>query len=217
VLSVLALALAAGADYEEAIPLANVAGGLEVEKIGVATVTRDEILRDLLHGGTRVGAGGGFGEEKVVGLDALLRELEDRRRHGQRVGFTNGCFDVLHAGHVQYLQEARTQADVLVVGLNSDAGVRALKGEGRPVSTVEARAHVLAGLQAVDYVTVFEEATPLKLIEAVRPDVLVKGADYQPDEVVGGAFVESYGGRVYLARLRAGFSTSGVLEKLRAA
>jgi D-beta-D-heptose 7-phosphate kinase/D-beta-D-heptose 1-phosphate adenosyltransferase len=216
VLGVLGLALAAGADYEAAVALANVAGGLEVEKIGAATVTRDEILHDLLHGGTRVGAGA-FGTEKVVSLDALLRELEDRRRHGQRVAFTNGCFDVLHAGHVQYLQEARTQADVLVVGLNSDASVRALKGEGRPVNGAEARAHVLAGLQAVDYVTAFDEATPLALVEAVRPDVLVKGADYRPDEVVGASLVESYGGRVYLARLRAGFSTSGVIEKLRAA
>ena len=217
VLSVLALALAAGADYEDAIALANVAGGLEVEKIGVATVARDEILRDLLHGGTRIAAGDGFGQEKIVSLDGLLSELENRRRHGQRVAFTNGCFDVLHAGHVQYLQEARTQADVLVVGLNSDARVRQLKGEGRPVNSVEARAHVLAGLQAVDYVAIFEEATPLRLIEAVRPDVLIKGADYQAAEVVGAEFVESYGGRLYLARLRAGFSTTGVLEKLRAA
>jgi D-beta-D-heptose 7-phosphate kinase/D-beta-D-heptose 1-phosphate adenosyltransferase len=217
VLSVLALALAAGADYDAAIPLANVAGGLEVEKIGVATVTRDEILRDLLHGGARVGTAGGFGTEKVLELDPLMRELEDRRRHGQRVGFTNGCFDVLHAGHVQYLQEARTQADVLVVGLNSDASVRGLKGEGRPVNPAEARAHVLAGLQAVDYVTVFEDETPLKLIQAVRPDVLVKGSDYRADEVVGAEFVESYGGSVYLARLRPGLSTTAVLEKLQAA
>jgi D-beta-D-heptose 7-phosphate kinase/D-beta-D-heptose 1-phosphate adenosyltransferase len=217
VLSVLALALAAGTDYEDAIALANVAGGLEVEKIGVATVTRDEILRDLLHGGTRVGKGDGLGEAKVVALDGLLRELEGRRRHGQHVAFTNGCFDVLHAGHVQYLQEARAQADVLVVGLNSDASVRLLKGDGRPVHSAEARAQVLAGLQAVDYVTVFEEGTPLRLIEAIRPDVLIKGADYHPTEVVGAEFVESYGGRVYLARLRAGFSTTNVLEKLRAA
>ncbi len=215
VLSVLAMALAAGADYDAAIPLANVAGGLEVEKIGVATVTRDEILHDLLHGGSRVGPGQGDG--KLVTLDGLCRDLEDRRRHGQRVAFTNGCFDVLHAGHVQYLQEARGQADVLVVGLNSDASVRRLKGEGRPVNPVEARAQVLAGLHAVDYVTVFDEATPLRLIEAVRPDVLVKGADYRADEVVGAEFVESYGGRVHLARLRAGFSTTSVLQKLQAA
>jgi D-beta-D-heptose 7-phosphate kinase/D-beta-D-heptose 1-phosphate adenosyltransferase len=213
VLSVLGMALAAGADYEQAIPLANVAGGLEVEKIGVATVTRDEILRDLLRAGP---AAGGVGE-KVLLLDALCRELESRRRLGQRVAFTNGCFDVLHAGHVQYLNEARAQADLLVVGLNSDAGVRQLKGQDRPVNPVEARAQVLAGLQAVDYVTVFEELTPLALIEALRPDVLIKGADYRKEDVVGAALVEAHGGRVHLAPLRDGFSTTRLLDKLRAA
>jgi D-beta-D-heptose 7-phosphate kinase/D-beta-D-heptose 1-phosphate adenosyltransferase len=211
VLSVLGLALASGASYESAIRLANVAGGLEVEKIGVATVTRDEILRDLLHdlpGGTA---------KKVLPLADLERELEQRRHVGQRVAFTNGCFDVLHAGHVQYLHEARAQADLLVVGLNSDASVRALKGPDRPVNVDAARALVLAGLQAVDFVTVFADATPLELIHAVRPDVLVKGADYRKDEVVGAEFVESYGGRVHLAEMRTGFSTTGLLQRLRAA
>ncbi|HZT79228.1 MAG TPA: D-glycero-beta-D-manno-heptose 1-phosphate adenylyltransferase, partial [Gemmataceae bacterium] len=157
------------------------------------------------------------GLEKLLPRDALVQELEGRRRLGQRVAFTNGCFDVLHAGHVQYLRDARAQADALVVGLNSDAGVRALKGSGRPVNPVEARALVLAALEAVDYVTVFGEATPLALIEAVRPDVLVKGADYRKDEVAGAAFVESYGGRVHLAPLREGFSTSRALHLLGAA
>lgn len=216
VLSVLALALAAGADYDAAIALANVAGGLEVEKIGVATVTRDEMLRDLLYNGS-VSNGTTAGSDKLLSLDALRREIESRKRLGQRVAFTNGCFDVLHAGHVQYLQEARAQADVLVVGLNSDASVRRLKGNARPINPVEAREQVLAGLQAVDFVTVFEESTPLSLIQTLRPDVLVKGADYRADEVVGAEFVESYGGRVHLARLRPGFSTTGVLEKLNAA
>jgi D-beta-D-heptose 7-phosphate kinase / D-beta-D-heptose 1-phosphate adenosyltransferase len=213
VLSVLAMALAAGADYDQALPLANIAGGLEVEKIGVATVTRDEILRDLLRTGP---ATSGVGE-KLLPRDALGHELESRRRLGQRVAFTNGCFDVLHAGHVQYLNEARAQADLLVVGMNSDASVRALKGSDRPINPAEARAQVLAALQAVDYVTVFDEATPLALIEALRPDVLVKGADYHKDEVVGAEFVESHGGRVYLAALREGFSTTRLLDKLRAA
>jgi D-beta-D-heptose 7-phosphate kinase/D-beta-D-heptose 1-phosphate adenosyltransferase len=213
VLSVLGMALAAGADYEPAIRLANVAGGLEVEKIGVATVTRDEILRDLLRGT----AGQGPGLEKLLPRDALGHELESRRRLGQRVAFTNGCFDVLHAGHVQYLQEARAQADLLVVGLNSDAGVRALKGKDRPFNPVEARALVLSALQAVDYVTVFDEPTPLELVQALRPDVLVKGADYRRHEVVGADFVESYGGKVYLAPLRDGFSTTRLLQRLGAA
>jgi D-beta-D-heptose 7-phosphate kinase/D-beta-D-heptose 1-phosphate adenosyltransferase len=133
------------------------------------------------------------------------------------VAFTNGCFDVIHAGHVQYLQEARSQADCLVVGLNSDASVRALKGPTRPVNPLHARAQVLAGLEAVDYLTVFEDATPLALIRAVRPEVLVKGADYQRSEVIGADFVESYGGRLHLARLADGFSTTGLLQRLGAA
>jgi len=210
VLSVLGMAMAAGADYDLAIPLANVAGGLEVEKIGVATVTRDEILRDLL----RVGS---LANQKVLPREMLRHELESRRRLGQRIAFTNGCFDVLHAGHVHYLHDARSQADVLVVGINSDQSVRLLKGDGRPVNNVEARSQVLAGLQPVDYVTIFDEPTPLELIQEVRPDVLVKGADYRKDEVVGAAFVEAYGGRIHLAAFRDGYSTTNLLRKLSAA
>src|SRR5262249_3899753 len=135
VLSILGMALAAGADYEQAIALANVAGGLEVEKIGVATVTRDEILRDLLRGQPSPHTAGA--NDKLASLEALQHELDSRRRLGQRIAFTNGCFDLLHAGHVQYLQEARAQADLLVVGLNSDASVQALKGPDRPVQPLE--------------------------------------------------------------------------------
>jgi D-beta-D-heptose 7-phosphate kinase/D-beta-D-heptose 1-phosphate adenosyltransferase len=210
VLSVLGMALAAGADYDPAIRLANVAGGLEVEKIGVATVTRDEILRDLLRPGTAP-------NQKLLPREVLAHEIDSRRRLGQRVAFTNGCFDVLHAGHVEYLTEARAQADLLVVGLNSDASVRSLKGAGRPVNGAEARALVLSGLQAVDYVTVFDEPTPLELIRLLRPDVLVKGADYRREQVVGADVVEAYGGRVYLAPLRDGYSTTRLLQRLGAA
>jgi len=213
VLAVLGMALAAGADYEPAIRLANSAGGLEVEKIGVATVTRDEILRDLL----RTAPDQSPGQEKVLSRETLRRELDSRRRLGQRVAFTNGCFDVLHAGHVQYLQEARAQADVLVIGLNSDASVRALKGNGRPVHSVAARSLVLSALQVVDYVVVFDELTPLELIHDVRPDVLVKGADYRKHEVVGADFVETLGGRVHLAALHDGYSTTRILRQLEAA
>jgi D-beta-D-heptose 7-phosphate kinase / D-beta-D-heptose 1-phosphate adenosyltransferase len=210
VMSVLGMALAAGADYDIAIRLANVAGGLEVEKVGVATVSRDEILTELLRAGP-------MESSKILTLENLCRELEIRRRMGQRVAFTNGCFDVLHAGHIQLLQEARTQADLLVVAVNSDASVRSLKGPTRPLHPVQARALVLAAVQVVDYVTVFEETTPLTLIQALRPDVLVKGADYRKEEVVGAAFVESYGGRVHLAALREGYSTSGIIKKFQAA
>jgi D-beta-D-heptose 7-phosphate kinase/D-beta-D-heptose 1-phosphate adenosyltransferase len=157
------------------------------------------------------------GLDKVWPRELLACELNRRRRLGQKIVFTNGCFDVLHAGHVQYLQEARTQGDVLVVGVNGDASIRALKGPTRPVNTVEARSLVLAGLQAVDYLAVFDEATPLELIRMMRPDVLVKGADYRKDQVIGGDFVESYGGRVYLAQLREGFSTTRLLQRLGAA
>jgi D-beta-D-heptose 7-phosphate kinase/D-beta-D-heptose 1-phosphate adenosyltransferase len=216
VMATLGLALAAGADYDAAIRLANVAGGLEVEKIGVATVTRDEILADLLHAPFR-SSEQVPGAAKVLGLPPLLGELERRRKSGQKVAFTNGCFDVLHAGHVQYLADGRQQADCLVVGLNSDASVRKLKGPTRPLNPVEARALVLAGLQCVDYVTIFAEETPKSLIEAVRPEVLVKGSDYKKEEVVGAKFVESYGGRVHLADLRAGFSTTGLIERMKAA
>jgi D-beta-D-heptose 7-phosphate kinase / D-beta-D-heptose 1-phosphate adenosyltransferase len=211
VMSLLALMLASGADYREAIRLANVAAGLEVEKIGVATVTRDEIVLDLLQARALAGS------SKLRTLPHLLVDLEVRRRAGQKIAFTNGCFDVLHAGHVQYLAEARGEADVLVVGLNNDASVRALKGPGRPLNPIEARAAVLAGLHSVDYITVFDESTPIRLIEAVRPDVLVKGADYRKGEVVGAELVESYGGRIHLAALRDGLSTTNLIQRMKVA
>jgi len=226
VMSVLGMSLAAGVDYDTAITLANIAGGLEVEKIGVATVTRDEIIRDLLSSGNhpinpleREGYHGQrplFGN-KLLTVQDIKRELASRRALGQRVAFTNGCFDVLHAGHVQYLEEARAQADVLVVGLNSDGSVRSLKGASRPLQPCDARARVLCGLQAVDYVCVFDEPTPLSVIEEIRPDVLVKGSDYRREEVVGAEFVEANGGRVYLAGFRDGFSTTRLIEKMKAA
>lgn len=211
VLSVLGLAVAAGADYPTAIRLANIAGGLEVEKIGVAPVSRWELIQDiqahLLPQRQEL--------RKVRTLASLLPELEVRRQQGQRIVFTNGCFDLLHAGHVQYLAEARAQGDLLVVGLNSDASVRGLKGPTRPINHEQERAEVLAGLSAVDFITIFDEATPLRLIQAIRPQVLVKGADYRKEEVVGADFVESLGGRVHLAGLRSGASTTGTLLKLQ--
>jgi D-beta-D-heptose 7-phosphate kinase/D-beta-D-heptose 1-phosphate adenosyltransferase len=215
VMSVLGLALAAGADYPSAIRLANVAGGLEVEKIGVATVTREEILNELYQ--ARVAADPRAATRKLRTLSALLPELDARRRTGQRVAFTNGCFDILHLGHVQYLEEARAQADCLIVGLNTDASVRALKGPGRPINPEDARAAVLAGLGDVDYLVFFDDSTPIELIRAIRPDVLVKGADYRKDQVVGADLVESSGGRVHLAGLREGYSTTKLIQQMRVA
>jgi D-beta-D-heptose 7-phosphate kinase/D-beta-D-heptose 1-phosphate adenosyltransferase len=207
VLSVLGLALAAGADYDAAIALGNVAGGLEVERLGVAILTREDLLRDLAASAPLPG--------KIHGIDQLNVELERRRRQGERIVFTNGCFDVLHAGHVRYLQQARALGQILVVGLNGDASVRRLKGPTRPLNEVEARAEVLAALDCVDYVTVFEEDTPLKLIQATRPHVLVKGADYRPEQVVGRDYVESQGGQVVLIPLVAGQSTTRLVPYLR--
>ena len=148
VMSVLGLALAGGADWAAAIRLANIAGGLEVEKIGVATVTREEIIHDLLYAPTLEATAPQAA--KIKSLPQLVAELQVRRQSGQKIAFTNGCFDVLHAGHVQYLSEARAQADALVVAINSDSSVRSLKGSGRPVNPVEARTAVLAGLQSVE-------------------------------------------------------------------
>ena len=215
VMSVLGLAFAAGADYASAIRLANVAGGLEVEKIGVATVSREEIVSDLLHTPSFADANAAIG--KVRTLSQAVAELNARRAAGQKIAFTNGCFDVLHVGHVQYLMEARAQADCLVVGLNSDSSVRELKGAGRPVNPMEARAAVLSGLAAVDQVVIFDQATPIEWIEAIRPDVLVKGADYRKEQVVGGELVESHGGRVHLAGLREGFSTTNLIRQMKVA
>lgn len=211
VLSVLGLALAAGVDYSNAIRLANVAGGLEVEKIGVAPVSREEMIQDILLA-ERGEAGEG---RKVLSLDVLAEEVRKHQEAGKKVVFTNGCFDILHAGHVQYLRDAKAQGDLLILGLNSDESVRSLKGPGRPVNSEADRAAVLAGLGVVDYVTIFDEATPLELITTLKPQVLVKGADYSKAEVVGAREVESWGGRVYLAPLREGCSTTGTIHRMR--
>lgn len=144
----------------------------------------------------------------------LTTDLGAHRR-GRKVVFTNGCFDILHVGHVRYLQEARAQGDLLVVGLNSDASVRALKGPERPVQSEDNRAEILAALGCVDYVTVFSEETPEKLIREVRPDVLVKGGDWTPDKIVGGPFVLSYGGEVKSLQFVEGNSTTSIIEKMR--
>jgi D-beta-D-heptose 7-phosphate kinase / D-beta-D-heptose 1-phosphate adenosyltransferase len=207
-ISALAMAVASGAGLPESVRLANVAGGLEVQKFGVQTVSREEIVAELLEEAHKSG-------DKVRRMENLKIDLARHRAIGEKVVWTNGCFDVLHAGHVDYLQFAAAQGDVLVVGLNSDASVRRLKGAGRPVSTEEHRARVLAALEAVDYVIIFEDSTPERMIRAVRPDVLVKGEDWRKKGVVGREFVESYGGRVVLAPLVGGLSTTGIVERIR--
>jgi len=208
VLSAVGLALAGGGTFAEAVQLANVAGGLEVEKIGAATVTRDEIRHDLL-------ASRQASRSKICGVDWLLTELKRRRDRGHSIVFTNGCFDLLHVGHMRYLQAARALGDCLVVGLNSDRSVREIKGPTRPLNDQAHRAEVLAGSEAVDYVIIFDEATPMSLIQEVRPDMLVKGSDWAEKGVVGSEFVESYGGRVDLVDIVPGISTTELIERIR--
>jgi D-beta-D-heptose 7-phosphate kinase/D-beta-D-heptose 1-phosphate adenosyltransferase len=208
VLAVVGLCIADGADYDEAAALGNVAGGLEVEKFGVALLTRAEILSDLVdHDHAR--------ESKNLDLHELVAEVHRRRLAGQKVVFTNGCFDLLHPGHVRLLRLAADMGDYLVVGVNSDASARRWKGPSRPINPAEARAEVLSALEAVDCVTVFDEDTPLELITAIRPDVLVKGGDYRPDQVVGRAEVEEAGGRLVLIPVAEGHSTTTIVRRAR--
>ena len=211
VLATVGLGCAAALPWADTVRLANVAGGLEVEQVGVVPVTRDEIRLDILRADN---AGGG----KVIGLEDLTRLVEAERGKGRRIVFTNGCFDLLHEGHVTYLAEAAAQGDLLVLGINSDASVRQLKGPSRPVRSQAERAAVLAALSSVDYVVVFEEQTPSKIIHAVRPDVLVKGGDYRDKlhEITDREFVESYGGQLYLAGLVEGVSTTKILKTIAA-
>jgi len=155
--------------------------------------------------------------QKILPLDKILSILEKRRRHGEKVVFTNGCFDILHAGHVDYLQKARALGDLLIVGLNSDASVKKIKGETRPINPQEQRAKVLASLSCVDYVIIFDEETPEELIKRIRPDILVKGADWEEDKIVGASFVKSYGGRVERIPFTYGISTTKIIAKLKEA
>jgi D-beta-D-heptose 7-phosphate kinase/D-beta-D-heptose 1-phosphate adenosyltransferase len=208
VLAMIGMCLAAGADYEPAIRLGNIAGGLEVEKVGCAIVTRDEILADL--GGHRYRADG-----KILDRNTLAGEVVARREGGQRIVFTNGCFDILHAGHVRYLQEAAAHGDCLIVAINSDSSVQAIKGPARPIIPEADRASMLAALEVVDYVTVFSEATPHALLNLLRPDVLIKGGTYSHHQVVGWEVVESYGGTVVVGCEVKGLSTTAIVERIR--
>lgn len=208
VISTLAAALAAGLTLVEAASLANAAAGIVVGKVGTAVVYPDELAAKLReHELSSI-------ELKVVTRQAAADIVAAWRRKGLKVGFTNGCFDLLHPGHVSLLTQSRALCDRLVVGLNSDASVSRLKGPTRPIQTEIARATVLASLANVDLVVIFEEDTPEELIEALHPDVLIKGGDYTVETIVGAAFVQSYGGRVAVIDLVPGFSTTKTVEKM---
>lgn len=206
VIATLAAALGSGQNLASAAALANIAAGLVVRKIGVATVTPGEISAALHQRGQ-----GGRG---LVDLDTLLALVDESRGRNERVIMTNGCFDVLHAGHVAYLEEAKSLGDRLIVAVNDDDSVRRLKGESRPINALEDRLLVLAGLAAVDWVVPFEEDTPSRLIEALLPDVLVKGGDYQPEEIVGAREVLQNGGEVRVLAFRGGHSSSRIIDRL---
>lgn len=208
-LAALGLALGAGASLEQAVQLAILASGVVVGKSGTAVVTPAELIA------AEVSQHAGAALAKVTALDDLVAEVEAWRRQGLKIGFTNGCFDILHRGHVAYLAQARSWCDRLVVALNTDASVRGLKGEGRPVNDLDSRAVVIGGLASVDRVTAFDDPTPIRLIERLRPDVLIKGADYTREGVVGGDLVESWGGEVRLAAFTDGHSTTGTIAKMQ--
>jgi D-beta-D-heptose 7-phosphate kinase/D-beta-D-heptose 1-phosphate adenosyltransferase len=198
--------LAAGADFEAATRAANAAAAVVVGKRGTSTASTAELRHRLLPSASLAA------EDKVVFDWSILDERLAEWR-GLRIGFTNGCFDLLHPGHVRLMTEARAACDRLVVGLNSDASVKRLKGKERPVQDQQARAEVLAALEAVDLVVIFEQDTPVELIRRVKPTVLVKGADYRIDEVVGRDIVEAVGGKVVLVDLVPGYSTTAIVQR----
>lgn len=207
VIATIAAALAAGSSLDEAATLANLAAGLVVRKIGVATVTPSE-LRLALH---EHGLGG---RGMLDRIDAPVIADEARLR-GERIVMTNGCFDILHTGHVAYLEEAKNLGDRLIVAVNDDASVTRLKGEGRPINSLEDRMAVLAGLAAVDWVVSFSEDTPADIVSEILPDVLVKGGDYTPDSVAGGDIVQANGGTVEILTFQPGRSTSAMIDAIR--
>jgi D-beta-D-heptose 7-phosphate kinase/D-beta-D-heptose 1-phosphate adenosyltransferase len=209
VLAMFAVAVAAGASFEHAASLSNIAGGLEVSKFGCVPITHAEVREELTRGAGR-------GRGKVRSLAELTPELDARRQRGETVVFTNGCFDILHPGHIELLEKAKALGSLLVVGLNTDGSVQSLgKGDDRPIRRESDRARVLAALEMVDYVVLFSEPDPARLVEQLAPDVLVKGSDWAGKTVVGQTFVESRGGRVVLVELLEGYSTTAELERIR--
>lgn len=206
VIAVLASSVAAGYSLPEATGLANIAAGIVVGKLGTATISGPELRRAV---GQEKGV-----ERGVVSVEQLLIALDEARQQGEKIVFTNGCFDIIHAGHVGYLEQAREQGDRLVVAINSDESVVRLKGPSRPINPVERRMAVLAGLEAVDWVVSFTEDTPENLLRELRPDVLVKGGDYTDEQVVGWEIVKAYGGEVAVLKFYENCSTTGIIKKI---
>lgn len=207
VIATLAACAATGMDWAEAARLANIAAGIAVTKLGAAPVSIGELNQAIAKG---------TGNPKLCSPGELAEKMRQWRRDGQRVVFTNGCFDLLHPGHISLLRQAAAMGDRLIVGLNSDESVRRLKGAERPIQDEQSRALLLAALQPVDAVVLFSEDTPENLVRAIRPDILVKGSDYRVDEVAGADFVKSYGGQVRLVELVDGCSTTDLTRRIKA-
>ncbi len=207
VIATLASGLATGMDWQRATVIANAAAGVVVGKWGTATASRDE-LEAILHPQAPF-------HRQCLDVNALVKAVQQRRALGERIVFTNGCFDLLHAGHVTYLQQAKALGDRLIVAVNDDSSVARLKGNSRPINPLTARMAVLAGLACVDWVTAFSEDTPQNLIEQLVPDVLVKGGDYAVEAIVGGDFVRAHGGEVRVLPFLTGFSTTQLIERAK--
>jgi D-beta-D-heptose 7-phosphate kinase/D-beta-D-heptose 1-phosphate adenosyltransferase len=214
VISTIASVLAAGGEIEQAVTLANVAASIVVSKLGTATVSEPELRAEYLRHQGDNNTDHSFAG--VVTAEQLKIAVEQAKQRGERVVFTNGCFDILHAGHVSYLEQARAEGDRLIVAINSDESVTKLKGIGRPINPVDRRLTVLAGLAAVDWVTFFTGDTPEALLEYIQPDVLVKGGDYDKQGVVGWEIVEAYGGEVKVMGLTPNCSTTAIVQKIHA-
>lgn len=207
VIAVLAAALAAGQSMASAAFLANMAAGLAVQKFGAATVSIPELRRALQR---EQGADMG-----ILSEEDMLIAIEDARAHNESIVMTNGCFDILHAGHITYLEQAKALGDRLIVAVNDDASVARLKGSSRPINPLQERMTVLAALRAVDWVVAFSDDTPAQIISRILPNVLVKGGDYKADEIVGAACVKSYGGRIEILDFVEGCSTSRMIERIK--
>ena len=206
VIATLAAGIASGLDLEDAVSLANLAAGIVVEKVGTTPIRQRELVHAIATEQAIELS------DKICGLDDLRTRIAGWRARGEKIVFTNGCFDLLHVGHVTYLDSAKKEGDRLIIGLNTDRSVRALKGEGRPVIPQDERARVLSSLASVDAVILFDQDTPLELIKTIHPDVIAKGNDYSEDQVVGGREVRSWGGRVVLVPLIEGRSTTSILR-----
>lgn len=213
VAAIVALGLAAKASDEVTIDLANLAAGRVVEKWGTQPIYEHELLEAYLHRSQPIKFV--MTDKKVMDLDALLRHLHSPSFRSKEIVFTNGCFDILHVGHLTYLEKARSKGDILVVGINSDRSISSIKGPLRPIIEEKLRARLLAGLSCVDFVVQFDEDTPLDLIKAIRPNILIKGADWAVEKIVGGDFVLQNGGRVETIDLVGGLSTSNIIEKVQ--